>query len=64
IIHSYHYLNQLPMLQALFSRTKDTSQSLKLKFNKNEKSWVVLKGHSIMFIGGEDQCKTYINNFS
>ncbi|MEP2026890.1 MAG: hypothetical protein ABJH98_08895 [Reichenbachiella sp.] len=52
------------MLQALFSRTKETSRSLKLKFNKEDKSWVVLKGHSIMFIGGEDQCKTYINNFS
>ena len=36
----------------------------KRKFNKEENSWVVLKGHSIMFIGGEDQCKTYINNFS
>ena len=52
------------MLQALFSRTKDTGKSLKLKFDKGEKSWTVLKGHSIMFIGGEDQCKTYINNFS
>ncbi|MEO9802196.1 MAG: hypothetical protein ABJF04_03060 [Reichenbachiella sp.] len=52
------------MLQALFSRTKDTGKHLKLKFSKEDNSWVVLKGHSIMFIGGEDQCKTYITNFS
>ena len=57
-------LKPIAMLQALFSRTKDTGKTLKLKFNKEENSWVVLKGHSIMFIGGEDQCKTYINNFS
>lgn len=51
------------MLNALFSRSKRNEASLKLKFDKQDKTWLVLKGHSIMFMGQEDQCKTYINQF-
>ncbi|SHJ40829.1 hypothetical protein SAMN04488028_10113 [Reichenbachiella agariperforans] len=53
------------MFKALFSRNTDpTDKKLKLKFSKEDNSWLVLKGHSIMFIGQQDQCKTYISNFS
>lgn len=52
------------MLKSIFSKHTSTDKKLKLKFSKEDNSWLVLKGHSIMFIGREEQCKTYISNFS
>ena len=51
------------MINALFSRNKSKQDSLKMKFDKQDKIWVVLKGQSIMFMGQQEQCKTYINQF-
>lgn len=52
------------MLSTLFSKGKANGKGFKLKFSKNENTWLVIKGHSIMFMGGEEQCKTYISNFA
>ncbi|WP_158233331.1 hypothetical protein [Reichenbachiella sp. 5M10] len=52
------------MLKSLFSKNSNKEQTLKLKFSKEDNSWLVLKGHSIMFIGQQEQCKLYMSNFS
>lgn len=52
------------MLSSLFSKNKNNEKSLKLKFDKQDNTWVVLKGHSIMFMGQEDQCRTYMSQFA
>ncbi len=52
------------MLKSFFSKTKSDTKGLKLKFDKQDKIWQVLKGHSIMFIGQEEKCKTYMSNFT
>jgi hypothetical protein len=52
------------MLRSLFSRTTANEKGMKLKFIKEDNSWVVLKGHSILFIGEQDKCKAYMNNFA
>ena len=51
------------MINALFSNKRSKEKSLKLKYNKQDNTWVVLKGHSIMFMGQQEQCKTYMNQF-
>ncbi|UXP31477.1 hypothetical protein N6H18_14080 [Reichenbachiella agarivorans] len=52
------------MIRSLFFKDNDKESTLKLKFSKEDNAWLVLKGHSIMFIGAEAQCKMYISNFS
>ena len=52
------------MLNALFSTGKANGKGFKLKFSKTDNTWVVIKGHSIMFMGEEEQCKTYMTNFA
>ena len=42
----------------LFSNTAD--DKLKLKYDKQEKTWIVRKGGSILYLGSEEQCKKYI----
>lgn len=51
------------MLKSLFSRREVNGKGFKLKFNKEDNSWMVVKGHSIMFVGEELQCKQYMKNF-
>lgn len=51
------------MLKSLFSWKKVGENGFKLKFSKEDNSWMVLKGHSIMFIGEELQCRQYLKNF-
>lgn len=52
------------MMKKLLSKFKTNEGGFKLKFSKEDNSWVVLKGHMIMFIGEQEQCKTYMSNFA
>ncbi len=52
------------MINSIFSRNNTKEKSLKLKFDKHDNTWLVFKGDSIMFMGPQEQCKTYINQFS
>ncbi len=47
--------------ETLFS--KNSKKGLKLKFSKQNDSWIVTRNQEIVFMGGEAQCKTYITNF-
>ena len=40
------------------------SDTLKLKFEKADNTWYVMKGHRIMYIGEKQKCEYYIQNFS
>ncbi|WP_162555663.1 hypothetical protein [Reichenbachiella versicolor] len=51
------------MIKSLLRKVRPQEGALKLKFNKEEGIWMVLKGHSIMFMGQEEQCKTYMSQF-
>jgi len=56
--------NLFTMFNLFFNKEKNLGSGFKLKFSKPENSWIVTKGHSIMYIGGQDQCKTYMSNFA
>lgn len=51
------------MLRTLFSKKNANGKGFKLKYNKEDDSWMVVKGHSIMFMGEELQCRQYLKNF-
>lgn len=48
-------------IESIFS--KKEKGGLQLKFSKQNDTWMVVKNHDILFMGGEAQCKTYISNF-
>ena len=54
----------MKFLKELFSNQGSNNDELKLKFDKLENNWHVMKEHAIMYIGDELTCKTYINSFS
>lgn len=45
----------------LFSQKSRTNQA-KLKYDKEEKKWMVIKEESILFLGTEEQCQKYLQN--
>jgi hypothetical protein len=47
-------------LKSLFSIGRN---KLKLKFNKQNNNWMVLREHEIVFMGAENECHTYLSNF-
>lgn len=52
------------MLKSLFSKKSANGKGLKLRFSKSEQTWQVLKGYSIMYVGGETECRNYMQNIS
>lgn len=51
----------MSIIKSLFSK-KNNPNDLKLRFSKRENNWRVTKGHAIMYLGDEEQCKNYMNN--
>lgn len=43
--------------------TNKQDNGLKLKFSKTNDTWMVVKNRDIVFMGAEEQCKAYIENF-
>ena len=48
-------------IKSIFS--KESDQQLKMKFSKQNDSWMVVRNQDIVFIGDENQCKEYMKNF-
>jgi len=48
-------------IKSIFS--KESDHQLKMKFSKQNDSWMVLRNQDIVFIGDENQCKEYMKNF-
>lgn len=53
----------MSIFKSLFSK-KNNPNGLKLTFSKEENNWRVTKGHVIMYLGDEEQCKNYMNNIA
>ncbi|MEQ8417641.1 hypothetical protein [Imperialibacter roseus] len=54
-------MNWFSKVLAQVSKSKD---QLTLKFSKDDNTWLVMKEYSIMFIGSETACNTYMRNFA
>jgi hypothetical protein len=51
-------------LSKIFAQPTRSNNQLILKFSKDDNTWQVMKGYSIMFIGSETACNTYMSNFA
>lgn len=48
-------------INSIFS--KQSKDQLRLKFSKKNESWIVTRNQDIVFMGGESQCRNYMDNF-
>jgi hypothetical protein len=51
-------------LSTIISKVSKPKSELRLKFSKDDNVWLVMKGHSILFMGDEVQCNVYLRNFN
>ncbi len=48
----------------LLAQVSNSKDQLKVKFSKEDNTWLVMRDYSIMFMGNETECSTYMRNFS
>ncbi len=51
----------MEFIKTLLFPKKHRNQA-KLKYDKDEKKWMVMKEGSILFLGTEEQCQKYMQN--
>ena len=51
-------------INLLLGQTQEDEGKLKLKFNKRDNIWQVLKGKSIVCMGEEVLCRRYLRNYT
>ena len=51
----------MDFIKTLLFAKKNHNQA-KLKYDKEEKKWMVMKEGSILFLGTEEQCQKYMQN--
>lgn len=52
----------MDLIRALLFPKRSKASQAKLKYDKEEKTWMVVKENSILFLGSEEQCQKYITN--
>ncbi|MDA0194663.1 MAG: hypothetical protein O2887_06275 [Bacteroidetes bacterium] len=43
--------------------SKNSDNELKVKFNKQDNTWMVVRNKEIIFMGDEERCKNFIKNY-
>lgn len=51
-------------LPAVLTKILKPKSELRLKYSKDDNVWLVMKEHSILFMGDEMQCNIYLRNFA